>query len=265
MKKSVFGRRNAILPSKISRTGVVLVVLVVAIIGVRLVVPGAVSGVLAPVAYVSDMAIAGIAAGGAAVTGPAELSRKLTEAKRYATAMEEQNRVLASRVADLETLLGSRTEPAKGVVAYVIARPPQSPYDALVIDQGSDAGVGVGGLVTGAGGIPLGRVASVTRASARVLLLSAPGVLTEAWAGEARIALALTGAGAGAFTANAPREATVLEGDSIYVAAAGSLPIGVIRRVDTDPADPSKTVYIDPITNPFSISSVIVYPPVALP
>ncbi len=248
-----------------SRTGIVLGLLVAVVVTTRLLAPGAFARVFAPIAYVSDSALAGFAAGAASLSDPAALARERDDALRYGATMEEQNRVLAARVKDLETLLGGRTEPAKGTVAYVLARPPQSPYDTLVVDQGTDSGVGVGGLVTSAGGIPVGRIASVTRTSARVLLYSAPGLSTEAWAGEARTAFALMGAGGGAYEASAPRDAILNEGDLIYASLSGSIPIGAIRRIDTDPANPAKIVHVEPVTNPFSIASVIIYPPVTLP
>lgn len=260
MRRSAFGRRNAILGSRYSRAGLALGGLVVAIVVVRLLAPGAVASVLAPVSYAGQSVANGVASVGSILTGPAALEAELAEARAYGAAMEEQSRVLAARVQDLENLLGDRLEPEKGIVAGVVAKPPQSPYDTLVIDQGTDAGVAVGAQVASGGGIPIGKIASVTAKSARVTLYSAPETVTEAWIGEARTPITLTGTGAGTYSARAPREATIGAGNLAYVPGPGSLPIATVSRVDSDPADPSVTVHLQSLSNPFTITWVTVAP-----
>lgn len=265
MKRSAFGRRNAILSPGVSRAGIALIFIVVITLAVRVIAPGFISTLLSPFSYVSQGALSGIAGVGSVVTGPAALEVSLTEAQNYAAALEAQNRELSARMVDLQALLGTRTEAPAGVLAGVIARPPQSPYDTLIIDQGSDAGVGVGAAVSGRGGSPVGTVASVTTSSARVLLYSAPDRITEAWLGENRTPLTLTGDGAGAFSAEAPREAMIAVGEAVYVPGPGSLPLGVVTRVDSDPSSPTIVVHVQSYANPFTLTWVTVAPPVILP
>jgi cell shape-determining protein MreC len=188
------------------------------------------------------------------------LERERDAAVAAQNALTEQNRTLSAKVADLTALLGSRTEAPPGIVAAVLARPPVSPYDELVLDAGEAEGVREGAAVYGNGGVPLGIVASVTAHAARVALYSAPGRETPALAGAARVPFTLVGAGAGAFTASVPRDAGVAVGDALYAGGAGSIPIGTVAAVDSDPSSPSAAIRIDPVANPFSITWVTVAP-----
>lgn len=169
------------------------------------------------------------------------------------TALAAENAALSARAADLTNLLGTRTAPAKGVVASVVARPPVAPYDVLIIDQGASDGVATGAAAYGSGGTPLGTVSETTSHTARIQLFSAPGVKTEGWAGSGRIPLTLTGAGSGAFHASVAKEAGVAVGDGVYISGNGAEPIGTITAIESDPSSPSVVLDIRPYANPFSL------------
>jgi len=144
-----------------------------------------------------------------------------------------------------------------GIIAGVVARPPESPYDTLVLAAGSNAGVTFGMEAFGAGGIPLGIVSSVLADFSRVTLFSAPGVVTNGWVGAGSMSLALTGSGAGTFSAVIPRAANVAVGDTVFISGPGALPVGEVRRIDSDPSAPSVTLRIAPALNLFSTTWVV--------
>lgn len=180
-------------------------------------------------------------------------------------ALKEENETLRVRelqartqAEDLVKVLGTRTEPAPGVVAAVLTRPPVSPYDVLVIDQGAVAGVREGALASGNSGVPVGRVEEVSARSARVRLFSAPGAQTESWVGENRLAVLVIGEGSGAMRAEVSRDAGIQDGDMVYAGAPGAMPIGSVVGVQNDPSLPRMRIDIRPITNPFSITWVTV-------
>lgn len=187
-------------------------------------------------------------------------ARRLAEDNR--TLQEEnatlslENRMLIERLADISALLGTTTPPEAGVVAGVVARPPTAAYDTLVLAAGTDAGVAAEMGAFGAGGMPLGFVTEVSRRYARVTLLSASGMVTDAWVGSARVPIILKGAGAGAFSASVPQGAGVVLGDLVYVAGPGAVPIGRVARVSEVSSDPIATLSIRPMTNPFTITWV---------
>ena len=173
-------------------------------------------------------------------------------------ALSAENTVLAERARDLETVLGTRLSPPESIVAGVLARPPIVPYDVLITDQGSRAGVIIGVSVRGAGGIPLGTVESVTEYTSHVVLHSAPARQTAGWIGASRVPVTLIGQGAGAFVASVSRDTGVEAGDLILVSGGGALPIGVIENVKTDPSSPLATLFVRPLANPFSITWVTI-------
>lgn len=173
-------------------------------------------------------------------------------------ALSERAALLSTQLADLTRLLGTRTEPEKGIVASVRARPPVAPYDVLVTDQGSLSGVTLGAVAYGPGGTPIGTVGAVSSSESRIALYSTRALATEGWAGSARIPLTLTGEGAGAFSATVAREAGVAVGDGVYVAGNGVSPIGTIVAITSDASSPSVELEVRPYTNPFSLTWVTI-------
>jgi cell shape-determining protein MreC len=251
-------RRNALLPRGTGPAAFVAAGALALLFMLRMAAPGAL------VALISPLLSAGTgltnAAGGLASTfgSPQKLARERDSAVRERDALAAQNAILAAKVADLTKLVGARTEPAHAILAGVLARPPVSPYDALLLDQGSDAGVVPGALVSGPGGVPVGTIESVAKGSSRAVLFSAPGRETAGWVGESRAPLTLAGQGAGAFGTEVPHETAVAVGDEVFVAGPGALPIGVVMRVDSNPSSPDTALRIRPAVNPFSLTWVTI-------
>jgi cell shape-determining protein MreC len=171
-------------------------------------------------------------------------------------ALRSANRALATQVTDVTRLVGGRTEAAHRILAGILARPPVTPYDTLVLDRGEEDGVVVGSIVYAPGNVPLGTIESSTKKTARAALYSAGGRITEGWIGEKRVAISLVGHGAGTFSATLPRESMAQVGDTVYIPGPGALPIGTIVRIDTNPSSPSDTIHISPFTNLFSLTWV---------
>lgn len=234
--------------------------LLLIILAARVFVPGLLTSMLAPLWGAGASATAGVASAGSVFGSKATLMRERDRAIAERDALANQNAALQAQVRDVTRLVGDRTEPAGRILAGVLARPPVSPYDVLVVDQGADQGAKVGALAYAAGGVPVGTVASVTGSSARVLLFSSPGRETAAWAGTRNVAITLKGQGSGAFAARVPREAGLVAGDTVSLAGGGALPVGTIVHVADDPSSPESLVSIRPFVNPFSLSWVELSP-----
>jgi cell shape-determining protein MreC len=186
------------------------------------------------------------------------LARENRDLRDENDAIAIENRTLAERLADLTSLLGTTTPVADGIAAGVLARPPTVAYDTLIVNGGTDAGIAPGMAAYGPGGVPLGVVTETTRAHARVTLLSAPGMETDAWVGAGRAPIALKGAGGGAFAASVPQGAAIVAGDLVYVAGPGAIPVGRVARINEASSDPAVTLSIRPVANPFSITWILV-------
>ena len=183
----------------------------------------------------------------------AALASKNEQLANENAALANENKTLVQKMSDISALSPSTSA---GILAGVVARPPESPYDTLVLSAGSNDGVALGQEAFGAGGVPLGVVSSVLVDFSRIMLFSAPGTNTAGWVGDTNLPLTIFGAGAGAMNAVAARSAGIKVGDTVFVPGPGQLPIGIISRVDSNPSSPSVTLRIQPALNPFSITWV---------
>ncbi len=146
---------------------------------------------------------------------------------------------------------------SQGITAGVVARPPESPYDTLVVAAGSEGGVTLGEEAFGEGNVPLGTVTSLLAHISRITLFSAPGASLLGWVGPTHVPLIIKGGGAGTLSASVPRSAGVTVNDVVSVPGPGSLPIATVVRIDSDPSSPSVTLRIQPSLNLFSVTWVV--------
>src|SRR3989344_2861441 len=262
MKKIFLTRRNALLSSTHISWGAFVLVLAVLAFLLRLLAPNLFWYIFAPVFHAGDTITE---TGHAFLNGFANTSELAWENETLRdanAAFALENEALREKLDSIEGLAGE----GRGIIAGIVARPPTSPYDVLVLSAGSDAGVALGqrafSLPAGKAeggvpstksdlvlGVPLGTVSSVLSGFSRVTLFSAPSVSTDGWVGTDNLPLVIKGAGAGALSASAPRSANITEGDVVSVLGPGKLPIGVVVRVDSDPASPSVTLRIMPAYN----------------
>lgn len=247
--------RNGLLGSR-SVVIIAVTLIVVVVAGLRFLAPGALARISQPLWSVGSSLTDRMQ--GAATESKASLHADRDRLTTENGALAAQNAALASQVTDLTALLGSRTEPPKGIVARVLARPPVAPYDVLIVDQGTTAGVSVGAIAQGPGGTPIGTVGEADESQSRIALFSTSGLAHDGWVGSSHIPLTLTGAGAGAFRAEVPKQAGVLVGDTVFLAAAGTLPIGTVVQIEADPSSPSVELDVRPYVNPFSLTWVTI-------
>lgn len=260
MKKTYLARRNALISSARFSWGALVLVCAVLLLLARLFAPNLFLQAFAPVFRASDALSARSHALWSAFGDTAHLALQNEKLMRENVAYVSENRALIKKIESVSGLaLG-----AKGIIAGVIARPPESPYDALVVSAGGEDGVIVGMEAFGEGGVPLGLVSSVSHNFSRITLFSAPGMTVNGWVGRANLPrqadapLTITGAGAGAMNASAPRSANISAGDVVFAPGPGLLPVGTVVRIDGDPASPSITLRIMPALNLFSIAWVII-------
>ena len=58
--------------------------------------------------------------------------------------------------------------------------------------------------------------------------------------------------------ASVARSADIVEGDAIFISGPGTLPIGFVTRIDSNPSSPSVTLRITPALNLFSLTWISV-------
>src|SRR5581483_2968979 len=87
----------------------------------------------------------------------------------------------------------------KKILATVLVRPPETPYDTLILDVGSAEGIASGDLVYSTGGIVLGTVSDVSSHTSNVMLFSRTNVVTPTIFERSNLSVSMRGIGGGSF------------------------------------------------------------------
>jgi cell shape-determining protein MreC len=257
MKKTFLARRNALLSSANISWGVFALAFAALLLLVRLLAPNLFWQAFTPVFHSADALAAQSHAFFSSFGDTAILALRNEQLTDENTALANENQALLERVAGFEMLKGSVSKKAsESIIAGVLARPPVSPYDTLVLAAGAKEGVTVGQEAFGPGGVPIGFVSSVLPDFSRVTLFSAPNMMLQGWIGRENILVTLFGSGAGTMRASLARSAGATEGDTVFTSGPGMLPIGRIVRIDSDPSSPAVTLQIQAAFNLFSVAWV---------
>lgn len=160
----------------------------------------------------------------------------------------EDTALLRAENESLKRMLGRETVSPR-VLAAVIARPPFSPYDTLMLDVGSAEGVFEGALVSAGGGVVIGRTSQVEEHTARAVLFSAPGEVHQALVmlsakGGSVVPVSLSGQGSGSFKAEVPSGTVVSVGDSVVLPSIGSLFTARIEALEESRGESFITLYL---------------------
>lgn len=255
MRNIFLNRRNVIMPRGAASAGSTALAFAFLALFVRLVAPDFFLAALAPELRLVRVFSARAHTVAAAFSGATALAARNDALTAENELLANENRALADEIASLS---GLGIAPGRGIVASVLARPPVAAYGTLILSAGSEQGVAPGMEVFGNGGVPLGVIKTVTERFSRVALFSAPGATLAAWAGATHVPILLIGAGAGAFSASAPRSANFSEGETIFAPGEPAAPIGVIERIDGAAAAPIVSLAIAPAANPFTLTMVVV-------
>lgn len=148
------------------------------------------------------------------------------------------------------------------VLAGVVAHPPTTPYDTLIIDAGETEGIEVGNLVSAGGSLLIGEVEQVYPTTARVVLFSAPG-----WSHEALLylrsnqtaPLTLEGQGAGAFIARVPVGTHASLGDAIVLPGVSGGFFAAVSAIEATEGEPFEILHLHVPVSPFALRYVEVW------
>ncbi|OGG92793.1 hypothetical protein A2609_03300 [Candidatus Kaiserbacteria bacterium RIFOXYD1_FULL_47_14] len=269
MKKTFLSKRNALLSSANISWNFGVLVFALMVLSIRLFVPNFFWYAFTPVFKSANVLAARSHSFLQQFSDTAILALRNEQLTNENIALASENQALIQKMASIEKFICGHLvstsdvdtkcpQSLKGILAGVVARPPESPYDILVLAAGTRSGVAVGMEVFGAGGVPIGIISSTTTDFSRATLFSSSGIDTLGWVGRNSIPLTISGAGAGTMNAVVARSAGIVAGDMVFVPGPGMLPIGVVSRVDSDISSPSVTLRIQPAINLFSLSWVLI-------
>ena len=260
MRKTFLAKRNALLTTKGVSWGIFLTLLVCSLLFLRVLAPDAFWKLFMPafgVPHAFSTKTDAIFSGFRDTAALAQDNARLEDENH---ALASQDQMLTQKLKNVTALLSTREarETIPGVLAGIIARPPESPYDVLVIAAGENDGVVIGMEAFGERNTPIGIVTSVLKDVSYVTLFSASGVTTEGWVGSANTPITIFGAGGGVMEASTVRDANVSVGDAVFVPGPGMLSVGSVVRLDSDPLSPEVKLRIMPAANFYGLSWVVV-------
>ncbi len=256
MKKKFSHRRSAFLTPRIFSGGSVVLTVVLLFALFRLVAPETFLTVTAPFFSTGSFVYEKVSSSFVVVAEKKDLYDKNQVLLKQNEALLNRNRALTARVSSLTALVGTTTPSVRGVVANVLGRPAQSPYDTLIIDAGSVSGSATGDVVIARGGVPIGTIGKLSPSTARVILFSSVGRKISAWAGVARNPITLQGTGGGTFTADIPHQVAISVGDKIFIPGSPSSAIGRVVGIGAPIGSAMETLRIRPFVNIFSLTVV---------
>lgn len=143
----------------------------------------------------------------------------------------------------LKDLLGRAPENEKLTLAAILARPPQSPYDSLVIDIGTNNGAHIGDVVYAQSTFAIGKIVKTDAKNSVVTLFSSSGQKQSVLIGSSTTAVEAEGRGGGNFYIKIPRNIHVVAGDPIMWPDLRSVLLGVVDVVDAGEGDAYAHIY----------------------
>jgi len=142
-----------------------------------------------------------------------------------------------------------RSTGENNVIATILAKPNHSLYGALIIDVGEDDGVKPEDLVFALGNVVIGEIESVEKSSAKVVLYSSPGYISQVTLENTGRYFNAKGRGAGDFEIQFPRELDVEAGQIFLYPSINNYLVGVVESVLFDPRDSYKKVLFRSVAN----------------
>jgi len=174
---------------------------------------------------------------------------------------------VAADYANLKEILGRKDPKVNMILAAVLAKPNQNPYDILLIDAGTTEGIKVGDTVFALGDVPVGHVSDVYSDSAKVILFSNPGETTQAVISSALNAdgtvattsyapnafVQVVGRGGGNFEMVMPKDFNFQAGGQVVLPGINSYVLAIFQKVISDPRSSSTKILL---TSPVNIQAL---------
>lgn len=184
-----------------------------------------------------------------------EIKEKLNELesrKLFCLNTEKENEELRT------SLFRANAKKKEYIIAAILKRPPEIPYDTAILDAGADNGVVVGMTVTAYGETLIGHIAEVFKNSSKVKLISFPQEETSVILGGSNTAISAKGKGGENLEISLPREITVNNGELITTPGINGLVVGVVEKIESDPSNPFQKIIFRLPTNIRQLKNVMI-------
>ena len=142
---------------------------------------------------------------------------------------------------------------ARGILAEVLVKPPQSSYDSIILDVGSRDGVFIGNTITVPPNIALGKISEIGFKTSKATLFSTAGNMVYTLIDNSNISVTITGKSGGNFEVELPREVPINRGDILVSSEIPRSIIGTIEDIQFDATDALQRILIK---SPVNISEL---------
>lgn len=170
-------------------------------------------------------------------------NEKLKQDLAMLNAQMADHQVLALENENLKNVLARAPKNKNLLLAAILAKPPRSAYDTIVLDAGAREGIKAGAKVYAYGEVPIGRIDSVSEDISKVVLYSTAGERTQVVlpvAGKSDVFWELAGRGGGNFEMILPRDFVLSPGDTAVAPGIAPFAIAAVKTLLSDPRDPFK-------------------------
>lgn len=150
---------------------------------------------------------------------------------------------LQSENDQLKSLLGRTVDKEQMILAAVLVRPPQTPYDSIIIDAGTNLGIIEGDIIYAKMNYAIGRVVSVSKKTSVITLFSSSGQKANVFIGTSTTSVTAEGRGGGNYYIKLPRNIEIAVGDPIVWPDIQTILLGTVEVVDTGNGDAYANIY----------------------
>lgn len=186
----------------------------------------------------------------------AENERLHAELDTLSVRLLDRNELYEENLA-LKELLG-RDASVNVVLGIVLARPPRSAYDTLLLDVGDEEGVRKGNYIAAGDTLIVGVIEHTAPHTSVARLFSSPGERIEVLLGESQAAIEAVGKGAGNFEAKVPVGLPVATGTPVFIPAIMPHVFAVVEDIEAGENDSFQRILFRSPINPFELRQVSV-------
>jgi len=158
-----------------------------------------------------------------------KLDEQMAEMANYNSVLDDNSK--------MKEILGRKDTKANMVLAGILSKPSQSPYDTLIIDAGENNSIVPGQRVFALGNVPIGRIAEVYLNSSKVILYSNPGEQTEVVVSDKDTFMQIVGRGGGNFEMILPRDFVIEKGTEVVLPGIIPYTVATVQTIISDPRD----------------------------
>lgn len=141
----------------------------------------------------------------------------------------------------LDSYIASKDTGANDAIVRVVTRPPQTPFDVLIVEANDNA-IKAGQKVYFAG-VPAGVIESKTGSYAKIFLFSHSSSQFRVLVGANKIEADAKGKSQGNIYLTLPKSVSIQIGDIVYLAD-GTVPIGTVSQIDNNTSTSFIDVYV---------------------